>query len=358
MGDPGSTSAFTAARPVIRVDNEETPSLAEGLLTMLVEETTEGLCRCEASFGNWGAMGNKVDFLYFDRELLDFGKTFTIEAGEGDTAARIFKGRIMGLEAYYPASRPPELLVLAEDVFQDLRMTLRSRSFEDASDSDVIRQVANEHGLQSDLDIDGPTYRVLAQVNRSDLAFLRQRARAVDAELWLEDNTLYARARGRRNSGEVTLTYGTGLKEFSVCADLAGQCTGLVIGGWDVANKENIAYEATDSVLGGELAGRKSGPSLLETAIGKRVERLVHLVPGNLEEARYLAEAHYRMKARRFITGRGVTDGDGRIRVGVSLTLNGLGEMFEGQYYVTAVQHTFDAKNGFRTFFNVERPGL
>ena len=358
MADPGTTSPFVSARPIISVDNEKVPELSDGILTFLVEETTAGLYRCEIAFGNWGSVGNQVGFLYFDQQLFDFGKTIAIDTGEGETAARIFTGRIMGLEAQYPSTRPPELLVLAEDLFQDLRMTRRSRSFEDVSDKDVIEQVARDHGLQPDVDIDGPTHRVLTQVNQSDLAFLRQRVRAVDGEIWLEDNKLKAQKHSRRQAGEVTLTYGTGMKEFSVTADLAGQCTGLVVGGWDVSSKENIEYQATDSALAGELNGGKSGGNLLQTAVGERVERVVHLVPENLNQAQCLAEAEYRVKARRFITGRGMTDGDGRIRVGLSLTLNGLGEMFTGKYYVTEVRHTFDGTNGFRTYFCVERPGL
>lgn len=358
MGDPGTTSSFVPARPIIYVDDKKMPALSEGLLTFLVEETTEGLYRCEAVFGNWGTKGNEVGFLYFDRQLFDFGKPFAVDTGEGETAARIFDGRILGLEAQYPAGRPPELLILAEDKLQDLRMTRRSRSFEDVSDSDVFEQVARDHGLQSDVDIDGPRHRVLAQVNQGDLAFLRQRARAVDAEIWLEEGTLTVKKHSRRGGEDITLTYPMGLKEFSVSADLANQCTALTVGGWDVSGKESIEYEATDSVLSEELDGGESGSRVLQSALGERVDRVVHLVPENLDEARYLAEAEYRMRARRFIVGRGVTDGDGRIRVGVKLTLNGLGDMFDGKYYVTEVRHTFDGTNGFRTYFRVERPGL
>jgi len=358
MGNPGTVSSFVPARPVIYVDNKKTPALSEGLLSFLVEETTEGLYRCEAAFGNWGTKGNEVGFLYFDRQLFDFGKPFAIDTGEGETAARVFDGRIMGLESQYPAGRPPELVIMAEDKLQDLRMTRRSRSFEDISDSEVFEQVARDHGLQSDVDIDGPTHRVLAQVNQGDLAFLRQRARAVDAEIWLENGTLTAKKHSRRGGEDITLTYPLGLKEFSVSADLANQCTSLVVGGWDVSGKENIEYEAADSVLSEELDGGESGSRVLQAAIGERVDRVVHLVPENSDEARYLAEAEYRMRARRFITGRGWTDGDGRIRVGVKLTLNGLGDMFDGKYYVTEARHTFDGTNGFRTYFRVERPGL
>lgn len=359
MGEPDSTPAFVSARPLIMVENQDMPELSEGILSLLVEETSAGLSRCEAAFSNWGADSGDVDFIYFDREVFDFGKTLTIEAGEEDTSGQLFEGRITGLEAQYPSGGElPAILVLAEDSFQDLRMTRRSRTFEDVSDKAIFEQIAKEHGLQADLDIDGTTYQVLAQVNQSDLAFLRQRARAIDAQVWVEDRTLYVQARGRRAAGEITLTYPQGLKEFSVCADLAGQCTELVIGGWDSSSKEGIACQVTDSVIKGELEDLESGSTLLKKAFGERVERVVHSVPWNSGEARYLAEAGYREKARRFIIGRGFTDGDARIRVGSSLKLEGLGSMFNGKYYVTEVQHTFDGINGFRTFFNVERPGL
>jgi phage protein D len=358
MGDLGSTSLFYASRPTIKIDGREETALSEGLLSMLVEETGAGLFRCEISLGNWGPENGETGFLYFDRQLLDFGKTLTIYAGDEEAEAQIFEGRIMGLEANYPKSTPPEILVLAEDCFQDLRMTRRSRTFEEATDEDIIRQLASEHGLKTDIDVDGPTYRVLAQINQSDLAFLRERARSIDAELWVEGSKLYACSRGRRDSTEVTLTYGRGLHELSVMADLAGQCSSLVIGGWDVAAKESIAYEVGESAIKSELNGSQAGGSILQQALGARTQRIVHKVPLSTQEARFQAEAAYRRLARRFITGRGVAEGDGRIRVGTGLKLQGLGEMFDGEYYVTEARHTFDLRSGLRSHFEVERPGL
>src|SRR5260370_28473293 len=51
------------------------------------------------------------------------------------------------IEAEYPQGGGAQVLVLAEDLLQDLRMTRRTRSFEDMSDEDVIRQIAQEHSL-------------------------------------------------------------------------------------------------------------------------------------------------------------------------------------------------------------------
>lgn len=358
MPDNGSTSAFYAARPSFTVDGRAEASLAEGVLNLVAEETTAGLYRCEAAFGNWGTVSGEVDYVYFDRQLFDFGKTFAVEIGAGDAAGQVFAGRITGLEGVFPQSRPPELLILAEDRLQDLRMTRRTRTFTNVTDADVVQQIASDHSLRAEVDVDGPTHVVLAQLNQSDLAFLRERARAIDAEVWVEDDTLYAQARGRRDGGDVSLTYGQSLIQFSVLADLAGQRTSLTVSGWDVAAKDGVEYEATESAIQSELNGSHSGASLLQSAFGERSERIAHLAPFDAGEAQSLAQSHFRAMARRFVVGHGLATGDVRIRVGARVEIGRLGSLFDGEYYVTETRHTFDSQNGFQTRFTVERPGL
>jgi uncharacterized protein len=199
---------------------------------------------------------------------------------------------------------------------------------------------------------------VLAQVNQSDLAFLRDLARRVDAEVWMEEDVLHAKARARRSSGPVTITYGRELREMSLLADLAGQRTAVAVSGWDVAAKEAIDAEAAESAIRPELAGTTSGPRILEQAFGARRDRLVHKVPLTSSEAAAVAEAALRRSARRFVTGRAITEGDGRIQVGTSVEVLGLGPAFNGRHHVTRVKHQFDPVRGYLTYFEVERPGL
>jgi len=359
MPDAGSAPSLYDARPRLSIEGRQEASLALNLQSMLVEETTDGLSRCEMTFLNWGnRQGGGVGFTYFDRQLLDFGKKIRVEIGAGQGAGSVFEGRISGLEGRFLGTRPPELLILAEDRLQDLRMTRRTRTFENASDADVIRQVAQAHGLTADVSVSGPTHRVIAQVNQSDLALARERARAAGAELWIEGDTLKARPRASRGAGSLALTYGQGLHELAVTADLAHQSTGFTVAGWDVAAKRAVNPEATASVVQGELNGGTGGGDILRQAFGARKQQVVHDLPVNEDEARALAEAHYARAARRFVLGNGVAEGDARLRVGAELELKQIGPLFEGKYTVTRVRHTFDHANGFRTLFSVERPAL
>jgi len=350
----GSNASLQPATPRLSVDGVDNPeSLEEHLLVLVIVETSAGLYRCEATFGNWGNAQGRIGYLFFDRQTLDFGKSFVVRL-RGES---LFEGRITGLEARFPESSQPEVTVLAEDRLQDLRMTRRTRSFTEITDADMFRQIAADHGLTAEVNLSGPRHKLLAQVNQSDLAFLRDRCQAIEAELWIAGGALHAAPRARRQGQPLQLGRGGKLREFSVLADLANQRTDVVVGGWDVATKTALRHTADDSLIRGEEDG-DSGASILSKAFGRRTEVLAHRVPLTAQDAQTEAEAWFRRQARRFVVGHGLAESDGKLRVGVTAELNGLGPLFSGRYYLSEVRHLFDRAHGLRTEFTGERPGL
>lgn len=328
--------------------------MAGRLHELMIHETVHGMYRCEASFNNWGTAGGGVGYLLFDRSLLDFGKRFEVRVG-GTT---MFAGKITALQADYPNGSPPQIRILAEDGLQDMRMTRRTRSFSDVSDAQVIQQIAQDHGLTPQVDLSGTTHKILAQVNQSDLAFARARARAVGAEIWLDGQTLHASSRSQRGGADIDLMHGAGLREFSVLADLSNQATSILASGWDVAAKQAINEQAGADVLGAELGQDESGASILRSAFGERKQVHAHTAPASSSEARDYAKARFLDMARRFVVGTGVAEPDPNLRVGTKVQLAGLGSLFSGKYYVTETRLTFDAQHGLRTHFRCERTGL
>lgn len=353
MGDLGNT-ALQAARPTLLFAGQEDALMAGRLHELIVQETVHGLYRCEATFNNWGNAGGGIGFLLFDRALLDFGKSFEVRVG----STSVFKGKITALQADYPNGSPPQIRILVEDGLQDLRMTRRTRSFNDVSDAQVIQQIAQDHSLTPNIDMRGSTHKLLAQVNQSDLAFVRDRARAVGAEIWMDGQTLHAATRAQRGAAEIELTQGAGLREFTVLADLSHQATDVSVSGWDVSAKQAIDEHATADVLGAELGQDESGAAILQAAFGVRKQSYVHTAPASSSEARDYAQARFLDTARRFVVGTGVAEPQPDLRVGIKVRLSGLGALFSGKYYVTETKLTFDARHGLRTHFRCERPGL
>src|SRR5262249_23215125 len=106
-----------------------------------------------------------------------------------------------------------------------------------------------------------------------------------------------------------------------------------------------------------EVSGGRTGPQVLAQAMSPLNAHRVTTVPLVKAEAQAYAKAEMLRRARRFVTVRGVTSGSPEMIVGRPLTLNRVGNPFNGDgYYATRVRHTYDLHQGHRTYFNAERP--
>ena len=347
-----------SAAPVFQVERNVRGELARDLVRLEVEEDTEGLKTLAARFLAQGPVAGESaeSLLYLDGRTFDFGKRMDVSIGPVRSERTIFQGYVSGLEVEFHEGRPPEVCVFAEDRLMDLRMTRRSRTYENTTDAAIAEQIAGDHGLRAEVDSDGPAYDVVQQWNMSDLAFLRERARLIQAEIWLQEDTLYFKTRDKRAGTEITLVQGNHLLHAQARADLAHQRTKVKVSGYDAANREAVDEEAGSEAIGAEISSGATGVSVLERAFGERVSYRVREAPLNSGEASAWARAEMLRRARGFVTITGITSGTPDMAVGSRLTLERMGHPFDGpDYYVTRVRHTYDSVNGHRTQFAAER---
>jgi phage protein D len=345
-----------SGRPRLLIEGREDTALGRDLIRLETREDAEGVAELEAVFLNFG-LGERSSapgFVHFDAARLDFGKRIAAEVG-GETFFEGFIGAIGGL---YPEHRPPELTILAEDALARLRLAKRSRSFEQATDAAMLRDIAGAHGLREAIALDGPTHALRWQVGQSELALLRERAAALDARIALDGGELALRDTPR-DAAPIPLSRLNELIRFDCRADLAQQRSAVRVHGWDVAAKQGITGEADEAVARAvALAEGRSGAEIIRAAWGEAAESLHLEQPATEAEARSLAEARMKARARRFVTGRGVTSGTPALRVGRKLELLDLGPWFSGLWEVTEVRHAFDQASGFRTEFAACRAAL
>ena len=354
---PDASLPLSSGRPSVLIDGQLASDLAAALTALEVRERIDGLAQAQLAFGNWGTRDGAPGYTLFKRDRLEFGKRLEVRLGSD----LLFSGRVMALQARFPkaGAGEAELVVQVEDALQDLRMKRRTRSFEQASLADAAQRIASDHGLSAQVDADAPTVPLLAQVNQSDLAFLREQARRCEAEVWLDGRTLHLAARQRRGGETLSLDYGGRLMAFDVRADLALQRTELSVAGWSVPDKQAVQETArADALLGSETSDGESGAALLQRQIGARPDTVAHLHPGSADEARQLAEAWLRQINRRFVVGHGMAQPDARLRCGARAELTGLGPLFSGSYALSEVMHRFDMAEGLRTEFVAERPWI
>jgi phage protein D len=355
-----TSATLTSSVPVFQVDGSVQGELARDLVRLDVNETTAGLKTLTARLtGHGPRQGAEQEVQrYLDGAILDFGKKLKVSLGPVGNQWTVFEGVISGLESSFREASA-EVSVLAEDRLMRLRMTRRMRTYENVSDADIVRAIASEHGMQVSIDADGPTYDVVQQWNQSDLAFLRDRARLIQAEIWFQDDRLCFMTRPKRTGTALTLVRGNDLIEIDARADLAHQRTKVAVSGYDASERDEIDEEAGADAIDAEIAGGRTGPAILEQAFGERVSYRVRDVPLLDEEARAWSRAEMLRRARAFVTVCGVTRGSPEMVVGSIVRLERVGHPFDGDgYYVTHVRHTYDTTSGHRTRFTAERPTI
>ncbi|MGC5075664.1 phage late control D family protein [Agrococcus sp. DT81.2] len=356
------TEALLAlASPVFTVARAAVGALARDCVRLVIDEGVEGLRTLEAQFvaSGIGAPGPPGPMLHVDGSEFDFGTEIEVALGGEGNQHVAFDGAVSGIEVVLGDSEPPRVVLLAEDRLMRLRMTRRMRTYTDVTDADVVRQIAQEHALDADIAADGPRYDVLQQVNQSDLAFLRERARLLQTDIWCHGRTIHLSERPSRRGAKITLTHGADLLSCRISADLAHQRTDVAVSGYDARAKAVIDERAGSSTIEAEASRGRTGPEVLERALGSSASIRVRDVPLTTAEASAWARAEMLRRARRFVTARGLTRGTPELTVGSQLRLELVSAPFDGDgYYVTRVTHTYDNVRGLRTSFEAERATL
>lgn len=354
MPDP----LLSATVPIFTVDGKVYGQLARDVARLEVEEDTAGMKRLSLRLVAQGPQSGKPEeeILYLNGSILDFGKRLQVSIGPVESARTVFDGFISSLEICIREAEEPEVTAFAEDRLMRLRTTRRMKTYENMSDADIAQSIASEHSISAHADADGPTYDVVQQWNQSDLAFLRARARLIQAEVWLDNDTLYFQSRAGRTGTLIALVQGNTLLEVEARADLAHQRTRVTVSGYDASSRDKISEDADTSAIDAEVSGGRTGVSVLQRAFGARVSYRVREAPLTTGEATAFAKAEMLRRARAFVTVSGVTSGTADMVVGSKVSLQRVGTPFEGSgYYVTRVMHTYDLTNGFRTQFSAER---
>jgi phage protein D len=350
---PTSDRAVYSARPTVRIAGQENARATELLSEMDLTESEGGLTALELKFSNLASLtSNDAELAFEDESSLKLGAQIAVYGGDQSAPQEIFRGVVTGLEAEFSQRGAPELTVLAEDKLQQARMQRLTKVHEDLSIADLARSIASDLGLTPNITGFSDNVGTWAQINESQLAFLRRLVRRYDGDVQVVGDELHVSPRADVRRGALELSFEGQLARVRVLADLAHQVTGTSVTGWDAQAGQRVSATSSGAHLG--PGSGRTGADILRDAIAERVEHLGHLAVATDGEARALADAAYDQRARRFVRVEATAEGNPALRVGTHVTLSGLSPRFDNTYYVVRARHRFDSKSGYKTEFEAE----
>jgi phage protein D len=290
-----------------------------------------------------------------DQNLFAIGHVAEIKMGYVDDLATLLIGEITALEPEFVFNRLPSLMVRGYDRRHRLQRGRKTRTFVLQKDSDIASHIAGEAGLTAQAEDSGTVHDYVLQANQTDLDFLRERANRIQYEAVVEDKKLFFRPVGNAQSGVLTLTMDNDLLEFYPRLSSAGQVSEVTVRGWSPKDKKELVAQAKAGDEVSTMGGQESGASLVESAFGASVELLSAPPVATQAEADQLAKARLNHLALELVYGDGVCWGRTDLRSGKVIKIEGVGQRFSGQYYVTAAVHRYSPQRGYQTHFTVRR---
>lgn len=289
-----------------------------------------------------------------DEKLFAISDEVVIQFKAADTALQtVITGEVTYVEIECSAASLPHLIVRGYDRRHRLQRGHKVRTFVKKKDSAVAELIAAEAGLSSKVVDSGIEHEYLVQANQTDFAFLQERARRIHYELVVHDRILHFRPVAFDGASAFTLSMESELSEFRAQLSAAGQVNQTTVRGWSVINKQAVVATSKDCIL---MGGNSSGAALSKT-FGE-VEAVITGKPViNQQEARQLAGASFAASALSLVRGEGRCQGRADLKAGKVAEIKGIGKRFSGPYYITVVNHRYDA-DGYSTNFTAWRNAL
>ncbi len=294
------------------------------------------------------------------------GDEITIQmgyTGEGSGMQKMLVGEVIGMEANFREHDPASFTVRCYDKLHRLSRGRKQRTFMNMKDSQIAEQIAQEMGLQADVDDSGTTHDHVFQNNLSDIDFLYARARFINYELDVEDDTLRFKRPKIQEGGSTTYKWGENLKRIRFNLSTSKQVDEVQVRGWDPGTKKEIIGKATAgselSTMGGGLTGSQAQSG--KYGGGRKVSMVANVPLVDQETADKIAQARFNELAMEYITGEAEVEGDTAIKSGSIVKFEGTGKQYDGEYYVVNAVHTLKPGNGpgtgYTTRFAFKRTG-
>lgn len=289
-----------------------------------------------------GDMPNK-DFPVSSGDDFKPGQEIKINAGYGDSEDTIFQGIVVRHGIKISGDNNSRLVIECRDKAVAMTIGRHNANYVDQKDSDIISSlISNYNGLSSDVDVTTTKYKELVQYYCSDWDFMLSRAEVNGLLVCVEDAKLSVKAPQVSGSAELKLTYGDDLIELHADIDARTQFTEVNTASWDPGEQAVVEEQVGPQTLNqqGDLTAKD-----LAGVVNLKSFRLQ--TPGVIEKSAlkdWAAGQQVKAGLAR-IRGRMKFQGSSLAKAGSLIALDGVGDRFNGDVFVSSVNHQITPGN-------------
>ncbi|HAG85207.1 MAG TPA: hypothetical protein DCL61_29685 [Cyanobacteria bacterium UBA12227] len=348
------SSVSYAAQPILEIGGQPaSEALMEDILQISVEESLHLPGMFTLVIKNDYFPGRTQDQTWRYEDLFSFGKPVKIGFISSTTQAQEFangkqdyvlEGEITAIEAHFTSTSQAPIMIRGYDVSHRLHRGRYNRSFQNMTDSDIVKKIAGEVGiLTGTIDVSGAPHDYVFQENQTNMQFLKERAARNGFELFVQDGKLNFRK--PKIDDVLELKWLTNLHSFQVRISSAEQVSEVEVRGWDYSQKRSIvATKKAEQVLTETEYGRGSKTSTAFQGKPPTPKMIVVDQPVfSSTEAEKIAQALFDELGGEFVHADAKAEGNPQIRPGRVVKLENMGK-YSGQYYVTETCHCFEER--------------
>jgi len=342
--------------PQLKIDGEEAaPEVLDNILQVIVDESLHRPSMFTLVVRNDYKPGGPRDTPWKTQKQLQIGQSISVGFGPSMTETekeedkdtqpgQLIQGEITGIETEFSESTQAPIVLRGYDLSHRLHRGRFNRSFQNMTDSDVVKEIVKEVNLETDqIDDSGEPHDYLFQENQTNMEFLRSRAARIGFELFVRDGKLNFRQPKSENT--LKLKWLDNLRGFRVRVTSTEQVKEVEVRGWDYMNKQAIISNAqSEEVLTETEASKEKKGSDTSTAFEnmKATPRMIVVDQPMFKpkEADAMAQAICDELGGQFVMADAKAEGNPEIRPGIVVELEDLGP-YSGKYYVTETRHVY-----------------
>lgn len=278
-----------------------------------------------------------ADFAVSNEEYFIPGKEIEIQFGYRNDNVTVFKGLITS-HSNKISSRNSELHVECKDKAVKMTVGKRSKHFEEVTDSDIAEEIIDTYGLEKDVEPTSIQHKEAVQFNTTDWDFILSRMDMIGRICLVNDGVVTIKKPALTASSVLDVLFGATILDFQVEIDSRTQFNEVKSKTWDYSSQE-VTEDTGDEPEMNE-AGNISASDLADV-IGLDSYLLIHAGKISGEQLKEWANARMLKSRLSRIKGKVKFQGFPDVKAGDVITLNGVGERFNGPVFVASVHHEY-----------------